>query len=89
MARLHVWVQGLVQGVFFRDSTRQAAQALGLAGWVKNLPDGRVEAVFEGERELCEKALVFVHKGPRSARVDNVDFEWEDEEALDGFEVRY
>jgi acylphosphatase len=89
MARLHVWVEGRVHGVFFRDTTRRTAQALGLAGWVKNLPDGRVEAVFEGARDLCEKALVFVRKGPPAARVDNVDIEWENEEGLGGFDVRY
>jgi acylphosphatase len=89
MARLHVWVEGRVHGVFFRDTTRRTAQALGLGGWVRNLPDGRVEAVFEGGRDLCEKALVFVHKGPPAARVDKVDSEWEAEEGLDGFHIRY
>ncbi len=90
MPHLHVWVEGRVQGVFFRDSTRQAAQALGLSGWVRNLPDGRVEAVFEGDRELCEKALALVRKGPQAARVDSVEFEWEDDdEGLVGFKIRY
>lgn len=90
MARLHVWVQGIVQGVFFRDSTRREAKRLGLVGWVKNLRDGRVEAVFQGDRSACERALDFVHRGPRSARVDKVEFEWEDaEEDLSDFEIRY
>jgi acylphosphatase len=92
MSRLHVWVKGLVQGVFFRDSTRHEAERLGLDGWVRNLPDGRVEAVFQGDRDSCEKALAFVRRGPRSARVDKVDLRWEDEEEeedITGFEVRY
>jgi acylphosphatase len=90
VSRLHVWVKGLVQGVFFRDSTRQEAERHRLAGWVRNLPDGRVEAVFQGERPACERALDFVHRGPRSARVEKVEFQWdEEEEGLTGFEVRY
>ncbi|UCH84071.1 MAG: acylphosphatase [Candidatus Latescibacterota bacterium] len=90
MARLHVWVTGRVQGVFFRDSTRRAIEGLDLTGWVRNLPDGRVEAVFQGNREVCEKGLAYVKTGPPSARVDHVDAQWEDdEEELTGFEVRY
>jgi acylphosphatase len=82
-------VEGIVQGVFFRDSTRRAAQDLALTGWVKNLPDGRVEAVFQGSRVACEKALEFVRTGPRAARVDRVEEKWEDEEELfTGFEFR-
>ena len=90
MARLHVWVEGLVQGVFFRDSTRQVAQRLGLTGWVRNLPDGRVEAVFQGSREVCERALEFVKSGPPASRVEKVDVEWEEpEEDLTGYRIRY
>lgn len=91
MSRLHVWVKGLVQGVFFRDSTQREAERLHLGGWVRNLPDGRVEAVFQGDEGACERALEFVRRGPRSARVDKVDFQWEDgdEENLIGFEIRY
>jgi len=90
MSRLHVRVRGLVQGVFFRDSTRQTAERLGLRGWVRNLPDGRVEAVFQGERAACEKALDYVRKGPPSARVEEVDTRWEDdEEDLMDFTIRF
>jgi acylphosphatase len=90
MARLHVWVEGLVQGVFFRDTTRNAAQELKLTGWVRNLPDGRVEAVFEGDRNACDKAFEFVHKGSPAARVDRVEHRWEDdEEGFSGFQIRY
>ena len=90
MPRLHVWVSGRVQGVCFRDSTRQAALGLGLRGWVRNLPGGRVEAVFEGDAAACEKALDFVRRGPPQARVDEVDERWEDEEeSFEDFRIRY
>lgn len=90
MARLHVWIQGVVQGVFFRDSTQRQAIALGLTGWVRNLPDGRVEAVFEGSRDDCQKALDFVRVGPPSARVSQVDEDWDEEEELLGdFTLRF
>jgi acylphosphatase len=74
---LHVWVEGLVQGVFFRDTTRQEAERLGLSGWVRNLPDGRVEALFVGPREACERALGFVRVGPPRAAVTRVESRWE------------
>jgi acylphosphatase len=74
---LRVRVSGRVQGVFFRDSTRREADALGLRGWVQNLPDGRVEAWFVGTRDACERALAFVHVGPPRAQVSEVEFEWE------------
>ena len=75
---LHVWVRGRVQGVFFRDSTRREAVALGLCGWVRNLPDGRVEALFSGSRGACEQALAFVRRGPPRAEVTGVEVRWED-----------
>lgn len=77
MTALHVWVSGHVQGVYFRDSTRQRAVSLGLTGWVKNLPDGRVEALFAGSQDACEQALDFVRTGPPSANVSDVKAEWE------------
>lgn len=70
---MHVFVSGRVHGVWFRESTRQRAEELGLSGWVKNLPDGRVEAVFEGDPAAIEHALAFVAEGPRHARVLNVE----------------
>ncbi len=89
MATLHVWVSGRVQGVFFRDSTRRMAAGLGLTGWVRNLGDGRVEAVFQGDRDACEQALEFVNTGPEYAQVDGVHTVWEDDaEVLTGFEFR-
>jgi acylphosphatase len=88
---LHVWVKGRVQGVFFRDSTRARAVELGLTGWVKNLPDGRVEALFVGDESACREARDFVAVGPPSAVVTRVDHRWEDapEKPFSGFEVRF
>jgi acylphosphatase len=74
-ARARVIVSGRVQGVWFRESTRRRASELGLSGWVRNLPDGRVEAEFEGEADAVEAALGFVAEGPTHARVDSVDVE--------------
>ena len=88
---LHVWVEGRVQGVFFRDFTQRKATSLGLTGWVKNLPDGRVEALFVGEEEACWRALGFAGEGPPSAVVTGVQHVWEDapEAGFDRFEVRF
>ena len=81
-------VQGHVQGVFFRETTRRRAGTAGVAGWVRNLPDGRVEAVFEGEREAVDTLVAYVREGPRGARVEWVDVEAEEPEGLSGFEIR-
>ena len=81
-------VQGHVQGVFFRETTRRRAGTAGVAGWVRNLPDGRVEAVFEGERDAVDTLVAYVREGPRGARVDWVDVEAEEPEGLSGFEIR-
>ena len=87
--RAHVRVSGQVQGVFFRDSTRQKAEELDLAGWVKNLPDGRVEAVFEGPSEKVREMVRWCEGGPQQASVENVDADFEGPgEDLRGFEVR-
>jgi acylphosphatase len=67
----------MVQGVFFRYHTQELARRLGVGGWVRNTREGRVEAVFEGERELVEEMIKFCRKGPPSARVTNVEVEWE------------
>ena len=77
-ARAHVYVNGRVQGVFFRAETANLAHRLGLAGWVRNMPDGRVEALFEGEKENVEKAVEFCRRGPPGAHVGNLDVEWEE-----------
>jgi acylphosphatase len=85
--RRHVVVQGHVQGVFFRETTRRRALAAGVAGWVRNLPDGTVEAVFEGERDAVEHLVAYVREGPRGARVDWADVQAEEPEGLAGFHV--
>ena len=86
--RRRVVVHGVVQGVFFRDTVRRHAQSRGVAGWVRNNPDGTVEAVFEGEPEAVERLVAFVHEGPSGAVVQRVEVADEAEEGLSGFSVR-
>jgi acylphosphatase len=81
-------VHGFVQGVFFRDTVRRHAQSRGVAGWVRNNPDGTVEAVFEGEPEAVERLVAFVHEGPSGAIVERVDVVDEADEGLSGFSIR-
>jgi len=76
-ARVHVLIEGRVQGVFFRAATRDEAQALGLQGWVRNRADGRVEALFEGDRPVVENMLAWCRKGPPYAYVDHVEIDWQ------------
>jgi acylphosphatase len=77
-ARARIWISGKVQGVFYRDHTRRWASAMGLSGWVRNLPDGRVEALVEGEKESIESLVGQLKKGPPLSQVENVQTEWED-----------
>lgn len=77
MKRVHVYVRGNVQGVFFRAATQQAARGFHLTGWVRNMPDGRVESVFEGEDENMDKMLAWCHIGPPTAWVQKVLIEEE------------
>jgi len=77
-ARAHVYVSGRVQGVFFRAETADLARQFGVMGWVRNLPDGRVEALFEGEKENVEKAVDFCRRGPPGAYVQELDVNWEE-----------
>ena len=88
MIRRRVIVRGLVQGVFFRDSTRRLAQRHGVSGWVANRADGAVEAVFEGEPDAVERLVAFSRKGPRGAQVESVEVMDEEPAALTGFGVR-
>lgn len=74
--RLHARISGFVQGVYFRDTTRQRATALGLTGWVRNLTDGSVEVTAEGPRDKLESLLEFLRVGPGHARVDKVEADW-------------
>jgi acylphosphatase len=87
-ARKRVVVRGDVQGVFFRDSTREEASRRGVAGWVTNRSDGAVEAVFEGSPEDVEAMVQFARSGPSQADVRDVDVSDEEPEGLEGFEVR-
>jgi len=86
--RRRVVAHGYVQGVFFRETTRRRAESAGVAGWVRNLPDGAVEAVFEGEEDAVARLMRFCEEGPRGARVDWVDVTNETPEGLSGFDVR-
>ena len=88
MTRRRIVVHGLVQGVFFRDTMRRQAERRGVAGWVRNNPDGSVEAVFEGDDEAVERLVELCREGPRGARVDSVDVLREEPEGLSGFAVR-
>jgi acylphosphatase len=88
VTRRRVIVRGRVQGVFFRDSVRQRAQAHGVAGWAVNRDDGAVEAVFEGSPEDVERLVRFARTGPPQARVDDVEVRDEEPEGLRGFEIR-
>jgi acylphosphatase len=76
--RAHVYISGRVQGVFFRYETKKEAKKRNVKGWVRNLPDGRVEAVFEGEKEDVERLIEFCHRGPPLARVEKVEVFWEE-----------
>lgn len=89
-ARAHVYVTGWVQGVFFRSETRREAKKLDVKGWVRNLPDGRVEAVFEGEEEKIKELIEFCRRGPPGARVTKVDVTWENYKGeFRNFEIKY
>jgi acylphosphatase len=86
--RRRVVVHGFVQGVFFRDTTRRLARSQGVAGWVRNNPDGTVEAVFEGPPEAVERLVAFTREGPRGASVRRTETFDEPEEGLASFEIR-
>lgn len=77
-ARFQAFISGRVQGVAFRFFAQHVANMLGVTGWVRNLHDGRVEVVAEGEREALEHFLSELKKGPRLARVEEVDITWEE-----------
>ena len=88
--RVHLIIKGFVQGVFFRAGTRETAVRLNLTGWVGNLPDGSVEAVFEGPVEKLEQVVAWCRQGPRGASVTDVDEKWQDYTGeYKDFSVRY
>ena len=87
--REHVFVSGTVQGVSFRANTRRKARTQGVDGWVKNLDDGRVEAVFEGPDAAVESMIEWCHEGPAAARVVDVEIREEEPEGVRGFQIKY
>jgi len=87
--RAHVFVSGKVQGVFYRATTRDRARDAGVDGWVRNLDDGRVEAVFEGDPDAVEALVEWCHTGSPRAAVDGVDVEYGEPQGETGFEVRW
>lgn len=76
-ARAHVIVRGRVQGVFYRATAQDYGRSLGLTGWIRNLPDGNVEALFEGPKDRVEDMLAWCRQGPPHARVDGLDVTWD------------
>ena len=88
--RARVRIEGLVQGVLYRYSTQQKAQELGVNGWVRNVRDGSVECLLEGERDDVEALIRWLHHGPPGARVETVTTHWEEyREDLKGFSIQY
>lgn len=87
--RAELKIHGRVQGVFFRQSTQAAATRLGLTGWVRNLPDGSVEALAEGPADAVRELLAWCRQGPPAAEVSSVDIDWTDATGeYQDFEVR-
>lgn len=90
MRRIHLIVSGLVQGVFFRSTSRHQALHLGLTGWVKNRMDGKVEIVAEGKEDSITNFIRWSYEGPPGARVDKVDLTWEEYTGeFPGFSIKY
>jgi acylphosphatase len=87
VSRARVRIRGRVQGVFFRAEATERARSLGLAGWVRNCPDGSVEAVFEGNDERVASMVEWCRRGPSGARVDEIDVKWEQAAGDAGFRV--
>ncbi|HZU13260.1 MAG TPA: acylphosphatase [Chloroflexota bacterium] len=88
MERAHLRIHGRVQGVFFRQSAAEHARSLGLTGWVRNVPDGTVEAVVQGERDAVQSFLRWARRGPSGARVEQVEIGWEAPgQELDSFRI--
>lgn len=87
---VHLFISGKVQGVFYRATAVEVARKLGLAGWVRNLPDGRVEAVAQGDEEQIEEFIRWCRNGPPAARVEDIEVEpWLYDPSLRDFEIRY
>ncbi|MBD3155333.1 MAG: acylphosphatase [Candidatus Aenigmarchaeota archaeon] len=88
--RLHVYISGRVQGVGFRAFTKRSARDLGLKGWVRNLPDGRVETIVEGRKKGVERFIKILKEGPNGSRVEDVDIKKEDyKDSFSDFKITY
>lgn len=87
--RAHVWVSGRVQGVFFRAYAEDEAAFRGISGWIRNMSDGRVEAVFEGDQASVEAMIQWCHRGSPPSRVTGVEVVWEAPRGEQGFRVRH
>lgn len=88
--RVHLWISGFVQGVFFRARTKDQADSRGLTGWVRNISDGRVETVFEGADKEVEEMIEWCRYGPQGAMVKAVELKWETPAGeFTDFEIRY
>jgi acylphosphatase len=87
VTRAHVRVYGLVQGVFFRAEAAARAESLGVDGWIRNLPDGAVEAVFEGRDDTVESMVAWCGRGPTGAVVERIESEWEEPQGERRFRV--
>jgi acylphosphatase len=83
----HVWISGKVQGVGYRLSAQSEAVKLGIKGWIRNLPDGRVEAVFEGDKTSVEQMIQWSYQGPTAAVVKDVNVEYETPQGCSEFQV--
>ena len=87
--RVHIYVSGRVQNVFYRDFIKRKTIVLNVTGWVKNLKDSRVEAVFEGDKDNIEKMVNWARQGPIWAKIDDFSVVWEDYQGeFKGFEIR-
>ena len=90
MVRAHIFVSGRVQGVFYRARTRETALAQGIGGWVRNCPDGRVEALLEGEREAVSRVIAWCRQGPPSALVSDLEVNWQEATGeFHNFSIKY
>lgn len=88
--KAHLIISGKVQGVCFRLETQKAAKRFGVYGWVRNLPDGTVEALLEGEKSAVDALLKWCHQGPLNSRVDKVNVDWHSsEEIFNSFDITY
>ena len=88
MTSTHLTIHGRVQGVFYRGWTVRTAQSLGIAGWVRNLPDGTVEAHLEGSSDAIDAMIAKMHDGPPAARVDRIERSKAESQHCEGFERR-